>query len=169
MCSYSLLSYEFLPFWQLLYLLWELQRKPRHSQVNITGLAWSVGTDTPQWMDSLVQNSLFLMQPLQYPLHYLYCIKFSLFYPALYHQCSACCRVLFWKCRTAYSKLKVKGRKAELLASKYSILEALGKVQGNYLGLRHNYINWTFLLNWLAVKLATLAFPNFRFQIDPKD
>lgn len=66
-------------------------------------------------------------------------------------------------------KVESEVEKTELLTSKYSILEALGKVWGNDLGLRHNHINWMILLNWLAVKLATLAFPNFRFQIDPKD
>lgn len=45
---------------------------------------------------------------MQYPLHYLYYIKFSLFYLAVYHQCFA---VLLRKCRTMCSKLKVKWRK----------------------------------------------------------
>jgi len=44
-------------------------------------------------------------------------------------------------------KVESEVEKTELLTSKYSILEALGKVWGNDLGLRHNHINWTILLN----------------------
>lgn len=51
------------------------------------------------------------------------------------------------KMQNCIFKVESEGEKSRDLASKYSILEALGKVQGNYLGLRLNYINWTFLLN----------------------
>lgn len=49
------------------------------------------------------------------------------------------------------------------------MLDTLEKAQENDLGLVHNYINWMLLVNWLGVKLATLAFPKFWFQVGPKD